>query len=278
MISLGSLVGGIKSAGKAIGGFLSNNASSLASIGSSFISAATSKGAQARAFNYAKQLQQHQYDLTQKGYLEGPKNQRQGLESAGYNPMLALGNVGSGVSVSGGTPVAANAVDTSGIRDAISQKVTLQNQTKQTEASSDEAYANADKAKAEKATIIERLPYVRKQAKADYMETTMRTAKLENDIHYQNEFLNYLDKSLEVQQRLGEMGFANAKDVARIGAGATRYASDKAYNASTYSADVAAKSTPFRYFSDKYDKYVSKNGFKTPYDIGYDYAKRFLRH
>lgn len=250
----------------------------IAGLASNAISAGQSHRSQRRAYQYARRLQQQQYDLSIQGYKEAPNAQRTGLENAGYNPMLALGNVGQGVNVAGGTPVNANATDTSGIKESISQAVQLRNQSKQTEAVSDEAYANADKAKAEKATIIERLPYVSKQAKADYMKTSMESAKLENDIHYQDEYLNYLEKSLQVQQRLGEMGFANAKDVANINASASRYSANQSYNASTYAADVAAKSTPFRYFSDKYDKYVSKNGFKTPYEMGYRYAKRFLFH
>lgn len=231
MVAFGAVLGGLKKAGSAIGGFLTNNASSLASslgsLGSSFISAATSKGAQARAYNYARQLQQHQYDLTQQGYRETPTNQRIGFEDAGYNPMLALGNVGSSASIAGGTPVTANATDTSGVRDAISQAVTLKNQTKGADSSSDAYYAQADKTKVEKAILLQRLPYVSKQEKAQYMKTSMEAAKLENDIHYQNEYLNYLDKSLEVQQRLGEMGFANAKDVATITSNATKYGVDK---------------------------------------------------
>ncbi len=238
-----SVLGGLKKAGSAIGGFLTNNASSIGSLGSSFISTATSKGAQARAYNYARALQQQQYDLSIQGFKDSPLAQREGLTKAGYNPMLALGNVGQGVNVAGGTPVNANATDTTGIRDAISTAVTLKNQTKQTEATTDEAYANADKAKAEKATLIQRLPFVSKQAKADYMKTSMEAAKLENDIHYQDEYLNYLEKSLEVQQRLGEMGFANAKDVANINASASRYGAKTAYWSSIYNADSHRRST-----------------------------------
>lgn len=231
----------LKNIGSNVGGFLKNNASSISSAGSSLFSSmfsnATTGKQQRRAYEYARALQQQQYDLSLKGFKEAPKAQRTGLETAGYNPMLALGNVGNGVSVAGGTPVNANSTDVSGIRDSISQAVQLKNQSDQTDASTDALYAQADKAKAEKAAIVERLPYISKQAKADYMKTSMDAAKLENDIHYQNEYLNYLEKSLEVQQRLGEMGFSNAKDVAKIYGSATRYGADRSYNATTYSAN-----------------------------------------
>lgn len=78
-------------------------------IASNAISYAQSKKAQKRAYEYARLLQQQQYDLTQQGYRESSKNIRTGLEAAGYNPMLALNKAGSSVNVAGGTPVAANA-------------------------------------------------------------------------------------------------------------------------------------------------------------------------
>lgn len=78
-------------------------------IASNAISYAQSKKAQKRAYEYARLLQQQQYDLTQQGYRESSKNIRIGLETAGYNPMLALNKAGSSVDVAGGTPVAANA-------------------------------------------------------------------------------------------------------------------------------------------------------------------------
>lgn len=210
-----------------VGGFLSSNAGGLFSGASTLASGAGSLLSQAQAYKYAKKLQQHQYDLSIQGYKEAPSAQRQGLESANYNPMLALGNVGNGVSVAGGTPVSANAMDVSGLRDAVSQKVQLQNQTAQTEALTDAQYADADLKKAQKATELERLPWVSKREKAEYQKTAMETAKLENDIHYQNEYVNYLKSSL-----------ANAREVAEIQASASRYGSDKAYNASTYASNI----------------------------------------
>lgn len=40
----------------------------------------------------SKELQENAYNLTQKGYQESPGNLRKGLESAGYNPILAVNN------------------------------------------------------------------------------------------------------------------------------------------------------------------------------------------
>lgn len=244
-----------------------------ASLAGSFLSNASSGRQQKRAFGYAKALQQQQYDLGIRGYKEAPSAQREGLTSAGYNPMLALGNVGNGVSVAGGTPVSANSTDISGIKESIQQAIQLKNQTDQTEASTDQMYAEADKAKAEKAILVERLPYVSKQAKADYMKTTMESAKFENDIHYQNEYLNYLEKSLKVQQRLAEMGFANSRDIAKINAGATRYSADKAYNATTQSTSMNVKSKPFGFGSWYLGKMIDSANSKG--ELIEQYLRRF---
>lgn len=278
MVNWGSVLGNVKNIGSNVGNFLSGNSSLLGSLGSSLVSNATAKAAQARAFNYARALQQQQYDLSLKGYKEAPSAQRFGLESAGYNPMLALGNVGSGVSVAGGTPVNANSTDVTGIRDSISTAVQLKNQTDQTEASTDQMYAEADKAKAEKSTIIARLPYVSKQAKVDYIKTQAEAAKLENDIHYQNEYINYLKSSLTNAKEIALIEAEVKKYSADSSSKAMRYSADRAYNASTYASNVAADSTPFRYFSNKVDRYYKKHGFTTPYDFGYNFAKNMLKH
>lgn len=50
------------------------------------------KASMLKQYNYQRLLQQQQYDLTQQGYRESPTNQRIGLESAGYNPILAVNN------------------------------------------------------------------------------------------------------------------------------------------------------------------------------------------
>lgn len=271
MIPVSAIVGGLKTAGTALGGFLKNNAGSFASFGGSLFSNATSKGSQSRAYNYARALQQQQYDLTQQGYRESPKNQRFGLESAGYNPMLALGNVGSSTAVAGGTPVNANATDTTGIRDAIMQKVTLQNQTKQTDATVENLDSSTHKNEAEAQGTLLHNKYIDDREKSEI-------ANIQADTQQKSAVIENMKQRLELDRMLGIMGIDAQIYGSNVTSSAMRYSADKSYNASTYSADVASRSTPFRYFSDKYDKYVSKNGFKTPYEIGYNFSKRLLRH
>lgn len=59
--------------------------------------------AAARQYKYQTLLNQQAYDLTQKGYLESPLNQRIGYESAGINPIFAMNNGASFGSYSGGS-------------------------------------------------------------------------------------------------------------------------------------------------------------------------------
>lgn len=56
-----------------------------------------------RQYNYQRALNQQAYDLTMQGYREGPLNQRKGLETAGYNPILAVQNGVSNATFSGGS-------------------------------------------------------------------------------------------------------------------------------------------------------------------------------
>lgn len=129
--------------------------SMLGSLGSSAISGLFSNHQQYRSYKYAKKLQQHQYNLQQRGYLEGPTNARKGLESAGYNPILAV-NGGSNFagSVAGGSPIGANGVNVpdfgsnmvNAYRAYKLEKQNMDNQTAQTEANVGLANAQAENA------------------------------------------------------------------------------------------------------------------------------------
>ena len=172
----------------------------VGSLGSSFMSNASSKGAQARAYNYARLLQQHQYDLAIKGFKEGPIAQREGLTSAGYNPMLALGNVGSGVNVSGGTPVSANATDTSGIKDVMSDLVNTYNQTKQTRATVDNLDSQTGKNIAETTGINIKNDFLSKLEEAEIKKTIKET-------NFMDAQVAYWDSQLRLQEKLGQMQY-----------------------------------------------------------------------
>lgn len=221
----------------------------LGSIGGAIIGGASNSRAARRQFEYQKRLQEQaarlNYEYSLRSAENMPSSTRKGLENANYNPMLAVQN-GTGSSSQFTSAGSAGSFDNqAAISSAISNATdlaNLRNQTMISESSSDAYYAQADKAKMEKAEIVQRLPFVRPKAKAEYIKTQMESAKLENDIHYQNEYINYLKSSLKLQRELGLMGFANAKDIANIGAAAQRYGSDKMY-------DIGLKGLPPKWAS-----------------------------
>lgn len=71
-----------------VGSFLSTGIGIGRSVMGLFGSKDNAAKAAKRQYEYQRLLNQQSFDLTQKGYRVGPKNQRYGLESAGYNPML----------------------------------------------------------------------------------------------------------------------------------------------------------------------------------------------
>lgn len=120
---------------------LSDWSSAIGGIASSGISALSSALNSSKAYKYAVRLANHQYRLQQRGYNEGPTNARQGLEKAGYNPILALSTGGQFAGAGSSVPVNSNPVDTSGIETGVSNalqyglnKQTVANQTNETNA------------------------------------------------------------------------------------------------------------------------------------------------
>lgn len=188
--------------------------SALAGIGSLFSANASSK----KQYQYQSALQAQaaklNYDYSIKSAENMPSATRRGLESGGYNPMLAVQNATSGANSSWTSSGNAQNVDysnviTQGIANAQSFQ-RLKNETQQAESSSDAYYASADKAKAEKAEIVARLPFVSKREKAEIAKIESQSAKLENDIHYQNELINYYNNSLKLQEMGLQPQFINA--------------------------------------------------------------------
>lgn len=209
------------------------------------ISYAQSKKAQKRAFEYAKLLQQQQYDLTQKGYLESPGNKRTGLENAGYNPMLAIDGINSGSSIAGGTPVGANAVDSA---DLAGNALTLQrvaNETKTTEATTENLGAQSIKARAEAVAQTLRNKFINKREKAEIANTEASTRNLDAQIDNMQKFQDFEQMRLQLQHLGILKGYEASIYGSNASSAASRYSAEKAYNATTQSAIINAKSKPF---------------------------------
>lgn len=77
----------IAAAGAIGGGVLSFMGKSKAS--------SSAEDAARRQYDYQRLLNEQAYELTQRGYREGPTNLRFGWENAGFNPILALGGSGT---------------------------------------------------------------------------------------------------------------------------------------------------------------------------------------
>lgn len=74
---------------------------------------------QQKQYDYQRKLNQQGYDLTQQGYREQYGNIRQGLENAGYNPLLALSGM-SGPSFNGGSATGSSVgIDGSNLGDVV---------------------------------------------------------------------------------------------------------------------------------------------------------------
>lgn len=216
---------------KGIGFGLINNA----------ISYSQSKKAQARAYNYARLLQQHQYDLQQQGYREGSSNIRFGLEKAGFNPMLAVngGTAVGSANVAGGTPVSANQPDSPDLANNAATVQMARNNTEQTQSNIDlqdkqgqAAEATAANQNAQAAGQVEDNKYISERNKAAIQ-------KMQGETTYFKQLGDNLQARLQLDRELGFAGLANNRDVAHIYANASKYGADVGAGASRYGADKA---------------------------------------
>lgn len=202
------------------------------------ISYSQSRSAQRRAFNYAKQLQQQQYDLMQQGYRESSSNIRQGLESAGFNPMLAVngGNAVGSANVAGGTSVTANQPDSV---DAVNNAMMVRQQANndiQTQSNVELNTSQSNKATAEAIGQSMENEFIPDRRKAEIANIQAQTS------HF-NAMIDNMQARIQLERELGYMGFANAKDIANIQASASRYGAQQSASATRYSADVGSGST-----------------------------------
>lgn len=190
----------------------------LGSVAGSLIGAGGSIAGAGLSYSQQKALQANQakinYEYAEKSARNTPTWNRAGLESAGYNPMLAVQNSTSGANASWTSAQSANSPDisgglTQGLANAQSFQ-RLKNETQQAESATDSNYATADELKSRKAINIAKLPFVSKREKAEIAESEARAAKLENDIHYQDEMINYYKNSLKLQEMGLQPQFINA--------------------------------------------------------------------
>ena len=171
---------------------IASGISALGSLGSGGLGGIFAASSSRKAFEYAKALQQQQYQLQQQGYREGPTNARQGLESAGYNPILALTN-GSNFagSVAGGTPVGTNQPDIPDLGKSMAnayQTFKLNKQSVNNQSLT--SIATADQANAQAALFKEQA--ITEQAKRTQMD--FQNAMYDVEKHLKQKELDWADR------------------------------------------------------------------------------------
>ena len=177
---------------------------------------------QYQAYHYAKKLQEQQYNLGIQGYKDSPSAMREGLINAGYNPMLALGNVNSGTSVAGGTPVQANASsgNSPNLTGTALDMQRLTNETQQTNSNIDVNNATSFKTRMEGIAQSLRNRFINDREKAEISRTLKEAYKLESDSLFNDASIQNMQRQLDLQRFLGMRG------------------QDLQYNASKYASDV----------------------------------------
>lgn len=216
---LGTLLGMGASAGM---GFLSNWLNGMMNTG------------------FQKELQEHaaatNYKYAEKSAKNTPTWNRAGLESAGYNPMLAVQNATGGANSSWTSTGQAGTGDediSSSIANAQSfQRLKNETKTAETTASMNDATARNQNAEAANKELQNK--YITKRQEAELGKIEAETA----NINRATEHYEAIEHNMEVMQRLQEMGI-------NLNYSSSIYGANKAYNASTYSANKAYEASKF---------------------------------
>lgn len=193
--------------GAAAGSIAGPIGTAVGAIGGALVGALGSNASSYKQYKYNKALQSQaaklNYDYSIKSAKNTPSAMRYGLESAGYNPMLAVQNSTSGANSNWTSNSSVSAPDyNSGITQGISNAQSFQrlaNETMQAESASDANYANADKAKAEKAEITARLPFIPERQRKEIV-------KLEADTQFIEAQKHNLKERLDLDRQLGFAG------------------------------------------------------------------------
>lgn len=241
-------------AGASAGSLAGPIGTAVGAIGGALIGALGSNSSAKKQYKYQSALQAQaaelNYKYAEKTARNSPTWNRAGLESAGYNPMLAVQNATNGANSSWTSAGQATAPDYAG---AISQGVAnaqsfqrLKNETNVADSTEDMNYATADKAKAEANESVLRSKFIPDSMKAKIARDTAEAKNLENQIHIAEEKLKLQATGLTIQQE------ANA------------IASEK--------NEIERKGNPFRTVRDFGDKYNW-----SPRQFGSELGRRFAK-
>lgn len=214
----------------------------LGSAGLGLISANHQSGkAYQRAIGLMHEQARLNYQYAQKSAENSPTWNRQGLESAGYNPMLAVQNATSGANSSwtssqGYQQDQATDVITNGVRNG-TEMAQLAMQQKQTDSTVALNESQARKNIAESSGIDIHNKYLDAREQKELGRIDAETKQLTADTNYKSAMIDAIDKNIELQREIALLQSATGINIANIGSNATKYAADKSFDSSKYSTD-----------------------------------------
>ena len=198
----------------------------LGSLASGLLGGASSTAGALLSYQQQKKLASYNaklnYEYAEKSARNQPIWNRAGLESAGYNPMLAVQNSTSGANSSWTSAQSANAPDiaggiSSGIANAQSFQ-RLKNETIVADQTSKKLESEGENLNADTANKLEENKYIGEKRKKEIANIQADTLEKEAQIDNMN-------KRLELDRYINDSGLAT-----------TRRGQNLVYNASTYSA------------------------------------------
>lgn len=219
-------------------------------FGSSALGAAASGLTSILSFSQQKKLQENQakinYQYAEKSARNSPSWNRAGLESAGYNPMLAVQNATSGANsswTSGGQASTSDFVGgiESGVNNVMSY-INAKNQTAQTESQVQTNEATAENQRAEAANKRAENPFIPKREAANLGKIGAETSKIDAETDHYRAMIDNMKQRLELERELGFMGLDVQREGNRIGA----------YNATTSRKSYDLQREMFEGSQDKF--------------------------
>lgn len=203
----------------------------IANFASGLMANASSSTAYKRQIGLMQEQARLNYHYAQQSAENSPSWNRKGLETAGYNPMLAVQNATAGVNSSWASQAQSTPTDTNGaINAGVNASSTAQrveNETAQTASNINTNNATAFKANQEGLAQQLRNPYISNREKAEIGEIETNTARLESENRYNDAAIANMDKTMQLQEKIANMEYA-----------AHIYSADRGYAGTIYNADT----------------------------------------
>lgn len=198
----------------------------LGALVSGLMNSAGAAVSAAQNYKYSKKLQEHQYNLNRKALREQYANTRYSLESAGYNPLLAVGSSAQGFSAG----ASASGGDLSSLgSDMVNSAI----QAKQSKAQIDNTYANSALVREQAETEKAKRTQMEFQNAMTDVETHLKRKDLSN---YDKRFYSEMYELMQRAENYKATSAINAMNAEtnRINARTNKYNAETSANRSRY--------------------------------------------